>query len=54
MKVVHLGSFDTPEEALDLAHAQGEVIRVVLIAGTDHRIRGTVLLQQESNDGDIS
>ncbi len=45
MFVVHLPSFDTVEDALDWVHAQGEVVRVVLLTGVDGLIRGTALLK---------
>ena len=34
MIVVHLGAFKTIEDALDWAHAQGDVVRVTLEEGT--------------------
>lgn len=48
MIAVHLGAFKTVEDALDWAHAQGEVIHVVLDIALDGTIRGSVLLKKES------
>ena len=46
--VVHLGAFQTIEDALDWAHAQGEVVRVTLDRAPDGTIRGSVLLKKET------